>query len=136
MADLSITAANCVKFANAVEEQGYAGETITAGQPCYRDASTGLYMKSDSNSATVAARSIRGIAMNSASLGQPLSIQKSGDITLGATLVANTAYYLSDTAGGICPLADVGAGEYTSLVGIAISTSVLRLAFVYTGVSN
>lgn len=136
MADLTITAASVLKNASAVEEQGYAGETITAGMPCYRDASTGLYMKSDSNSATVAARSIRGIALNGASLGQPLSIQKSGDITIGATLTANVAYYLSDTAGGICPLADVGSGEYTSLVGIAISTTVMRLSFLYTGVAN
>lgn len=135
MTDLSVTAANVVRGSNATTEQGTAGETITAGQPVYKDSTSGKYMKTDSNSATAAARQARGIALNGASLNQPLMIQMSGDITIGATLTAGTAYYLSDTAGGICPLADVGAGEYVCLVGIAKSTSVLGINIVFPNVA-
>lgn len=137
MADLSVTAANCVPGANAVLEYGVAGETITAGQAVYLDeASTGKYLKADADSATAAARLVRGIAVNGASLNQPLTIQKSGLITLGATLTANIPYYLSGTAGGICPIADVGAGEYLCQIGIARTTAVLNIDIQATGVSN
>lgn len=133
MTDISITAANVVKGANAKTEQGTAGETITQGQPVYLDTSTNLYMKADSNSATAAARQPRGIALNGASLNQPLMIQKDGDITIGATLTAGVTYYLSDTPGGICPLADVGSGEYACIIGIAKTAAVLDIGFSYSG---
>ncbi|MGE0845835.1 MAG: hypothetical protein AB7L41_06165 [Flavobacteriaceae bacterium] len=135
MTDISITAANVVKGANAVTESGIAGATITAGQAVYLDSATGKYKLADSNDATAAVRQPRGIALNGASDGQPLTIQKSGDITIGATLTAGVAYYLSDTAGGICPVADVGSGEYACIIGIAESTSVLHIAISYSGVA-
>jgi len=134
MSDLSVTAANCVPGADARLEAGFAGETITAGMAVYK-ASTGLWMKADSNSATALARQATGIAMCGSSLNQPITVQKSGSLTLGATLTAGTAYYLSDTAGGICPVADVGSGEYVDLIGVATSTSVLQLGFNYSAVS-
>lgn len=135
MTDISITAGNVVKGTNATVENGHAGETITAGQAVYRDASTGLYMKADNNGASATIRTPRGIALNGASANQPLAIQKSGDITIGATLTPGTTYYLSDTPGGICPLADVGNAEYAVIIGIAASASVLRLGFNYSGVA-
>lgn len=136
MADLSITAANVIAGANNRQQTVVAGETITAGQPVYRDASTGKYLKADANAASAAAREATGIALNGASNGQPLTIQTSGQITIGGTMTAGIAYYLSDTAGGICPVADIGSGEYVDLIGIAVSTTVLDLIFKYTGVSN
>lgn len=136
MADISITAANVVKGANAVTESGIAGETILAGQAVYRSSTTGKYMKADSNSATAEARTARGIALNGASLDQPLQIQKSGDITIGGTLTANVGYFLSDTPGGICPIADVGSGEYLCQIGLAKSTTVLALNIQATGAAN
>jgi hypothetical protein len=136
MADISITAANVVAGANANTDQGSAGETITAGQTVYKSSTTNKWMKADSNSATVEARTATAIALNSASLNQPLKVHKSGDITIGATLTANTAYYLSDTPGGICPLADVGTGEYLVLIGIARTTAILQVDIQSTGVAN
>ena len=65
--------------------------------------------------------------LHAADIGQPLTVAKAGDVTIGATMVANTAYYLSDTPGGICPVADLATGEYPCLLGLAISTTVLRL---------
>lgn len=136
MADITITAASVVAGSNSRAETGSAGEAVTAGQALYKSPTTNLWMKADSNSATVAARTPSGIALNGAATGQPVSVHKSGDITIGATLTANTPYFLSDTAGGICPLADVGTGEYLTEIGIAKSTTVLAVNFISTGVAN
>ncbi|MBN9010815.1 MAG: hypothetical protein J0H63_12030, partial [Rhizobiales bacterium] len=77
----------------------------------------------------------RGIALNGAANGQPLVILKKGDITIGAAVVAGTAYFLSDTPGGICPLADVGNGEYICQLGLAKSTSVLTIDVQFPNVA-
>ena len=136
MADISITAANVVKGSNAVVEAGTAGATITAGQVVYKDAADGKYKLADADSATAAAKAPRGIALNGASNNQPLSIIRSGDVTIGATLTPGTAYYLSPTtAGGICPLADVASGDDVVLLGLAESASVLAVDIQITGVT-
>lgn len=136
MTDLVITAASVVAGSNAETETGAAGEAITAGQAVYRSSTTKKLMKADSNGASAEIRTPIGIALNGGALDQPIKFQKSGDITIGATLTPGVAYYLSDTAGGICPVADIGAGEYVCLIGLASSASVLALDIRYTGVSN
>jgi hypothetical protein len=135
MADLVITAANVVPGADSSAVTGVAGETIAAGKAVYLSSTTKKWMLADSNSATAEARQAKGIALNGASLNQPIAVHKNGDITIGATLVAGTAYYLSDTPGGICTLADVGAGEYVCLLGLAKSTSVLSVDIQFPNVS-
>ncbi len=133
MSDLSITAANVAKGADALIETGTAGASVTAGQAVYLDNATGTLKLSDNNGSGT--RSVRGIALHAASAGQPLSIQKDGDITIGATLTAGTAYYLSGTAGGIAPVADLTTGMNVIFLGIAKSTSVLRLKIIDSGVT-
>lgn len=135
MADLVITAANVIAGENSVKEQALAGETIAAGKAVYISSSTKKFMLADSNSATAEARKATHIALNSASLNQPMIGHKFGDITIGATLTAGTAYFLSDTPGGICPLADVGAGEFVCQIGFAKSTTVLMMDVQFPNVS-
>lgn len=135
MADLVISSALVVAGADSSAVSGVAGELITAGKAVYLSSSTKKWMLADSNSATVEARQAKGIALNGASLNQPISVHKSGDLTIGATLVAGQAIYMSDTAGGLCPLADVGAGEYLCLIGLAKSTTVLAVDIQFPGVS-
>lgn len=135
MADLTITPTSVVRGANARTETGTAGETIGAGKAVYKSSTTGLYMLADSNSATAEARQATGIALNGASVNQPLTVVKGGDVTIGATMTAGTAYYLSDTPGGICPVTDVGAGEYVCLIGLAKSTTVLTVGIQFPNVS-
>ncbi|MEY9629875.1 hypothetical protein [Sinorhizobium fredii] len=135
MADLVLTASAILAGSNSASLHGTAGETITAGKAVYQNTSTKKWMLADSNSATAAARQAGGIALNGASDGQPISVHKSGDLTVGAVLTAGQAIYLSDTAGGLCPLADVGAGEYVCLIGLAKSTSVLAVDIQFPGVS-
>ncbi|MEZ2132472.1 MULTISPECIES: hypothetical protein [unclassified Sinorhizobium] len=135
MADLTITPSAVIAGANSAQEHGTAGETITAGKAVYKSPTTKKWMLADANSATAAARQAQGIALNGASDGQPITVHKSGDLTLGAVMTAGQAIYLSDTAGGLCPLADVGAGEYVCLIGLAKSTSVLAVDVQFPGVA-
>lgn len=137
MADLTITAANVVAGANAVRENGTAGEAITAGQVVYKSSATNKYMLADCDSATAEARLATGIALNGAALNQPLQVLKSGDITIGATLDPDEpAYYLSDTAGAICPVGDMESGDYFCLIGLAKSATVLAVNIHASGVAH
>lgn len=135
MADLSITAANVVAGSNSVQAHGLAGEAVAAGKPVYKASATKKWMLSDSNSGTAEARRVDGIALNGAALNQPLVVHKFGDLTVGAVLTAGTAYYLSDTPGGICPVADVASGEDVCLIGIAKSSTVLAVDIQMPGVT-
>lgn len=136
MADLVITAASVAGGSNAnIDRSGSFGEAVTSGQAVYKSGTTQKWMKADSNSVTPEARQAIGIALNGGALDQPVAVLKSGDITIGATLTPGTAYYLSDTPGGICPLADVGTGEYVCEIGLAKSTSVLAVNIQFPNVS-
>lgn len=133
MADLSITAASVVPGAGAKIEHGTAGATITAGQVVYLDTSDNKYKLADNNSATAAARSPKGVAVNGASNGQPIAVQSGGLVTIGATVTAGVAYYLSDTPGGICPVADLLTGEYPTIIGIATASAILKIDIQESG---
>jgi hypothetical protein len=135
MTDIVITPGSVVPGTNAVIEHGWAGETLAAGKVVYRaDSVDGRYKLADSNVDSPAEiHTPRGIALNGASVGQPVTILRSGPVTIGGTLVANTAYYLSDTPGGICPVADVGTQEYPTVLGMSTSTTVLDVDIQTSG---
>ncbi len=135
MANLTLTPASIVGGTNAIHNRGTAGETITAGQVVYKSASTKRIMLADSNSATAEVRAPVGIAANGGAVGQPIDYITAGDITMGAVLTLGIAYYLSDTPGAICPVADIGSGEYVVSLGIAKSTTVLALQIQNSGVA-
>ena len=133
MADLTITPASVVAGTNAVRDIGTAGETIIAGKAIYFDAATNKWKLSDNNA--TGTRQVHAVALNGASLNQPVSVAKGGDVTIGATLVPGTAYYLSATAGGICPVADLATGMDAILIGLAKSTTVLAIDVQDSGVT-
>lgn len=135
MADIAITPANVLAGSGASLVDGVAGATLQAGQVAYRDAAASNCKLADSNAASPAARSPYGIALHGAALGQPVKLHRRGPITIGAVLVPGATYYLSDTPGGICPAADVGSGEYSVIVGIAKSASILDVEFHESGVA-
>lgn len=135
MADITITPTNVVAGGSSVTVDGTAGAAITAGQVVYRDAATGRYLLADCDSGTAAARSPVGIALNGAAIGQPVEVLTRGAVTIGATLTAGVAYYLSGTAGGICPVADLTTGDYPTILGIATSASVLDVLIHESGVA-
>lgn len=133
MADLTITAASVVAGAGAVIEHGFAGATVTAGQVVYLDSVTNTYRLADCDNASSAVRTVRGIALHAAASGQPLAVQTSGAITIGATVAAGVVYCVSDVAGAIRPVADQGSGDYTSLVGVGLTTSIIGVNIYNSG---
>lgn len=136
MTDLIITPANVIAGSNAHNISGTAGVAITAGQLIYKDPTTKKYLLADNNAAAVEARKPEGVALNNAALNQPINLQTSGDITIGATLVAGTDYFLSGAAtGAICPRADVIATMNVVLIGLARSTTVLAIDIQASGVT-
>lgn len=130
MADISVTAGNVVTVSdpeNTITREYNAGATITAGQALYFDTATNKWKLADCDSGTAAVRDLKGIALNGASDGQPLAVQTAGLINLGATLAVGTIYTLSATAGGIAPAADLSTGEYTVILGVALTAANLRM---------
>lgn len=126
MADLSITAANVAKGANAAVVSSYlAGASITAGQSVYLDATTGTIKLADADA--LASSDAVGVALNNAASGQPIVYQRSGNITIGATVAVGVAYYVSTTAGGICLESDLSTGDFPHFLGFATSTTVIAL---------
>ena len=129
MADISVTASAVIAGNNVVKKTETAGATITAGQTVYWDSATRTIKLADCDSGTSGdpIRTVKGIALNSASSGQPITYALSGDITFNSVLTAGVAYYQSGTAGGICPVADVASGDDVVVLGIAKSATVLAL---------
>jgi hypothetical protein len=121
---LSITASSVATTGEY--EQKTAGATITAGQALYYDASTNRMKLADADSSSTT-RVFYGIALNAASTGQPVFVQRTGSITIGATLIPGMQYVLSNTAGGIMPISDLISGDYFVPIGTATSASVLLL---------
>lgn len=134
MADLSITAANVIAAAGAITSVGVAGAAITAGDVVYRDASDDKYKLADADSLPAGVTKVY-MALNGAADGQPITVLKSGDVALGALLTAGSRYYLSGTAGGIAPEADLASGDAVILLGLAKSTTTLAFAPQNPGVT-
>jgi hypothetical protein len=138
MADLSITAANVLSSANAAPVKSYNyGATITAGQLVYLDSNNKWQLTdADASSAGNNANSMVGVALVGGANNQP-GVVALRDVffTPGATLTNGIAYYASRNAGAICPVADVGAGNYATVIGIARSTTVLNLNPTPSGIT-
>jgi hypothetical protein len=135
MADLVITAANVVPGTNATKTQGIAGAAITAGQVVYLDSATNTFKLADCNSGTAAARVPFGVALDNAASGQPITVQTSGPVTIGAAVTGGVGYYLSANPGGVCPVADMVAGCFPSFLGFAINATQINLNIQSAGVS-
>lgn len=134
MADITQTAASVVKAAPATLNQQYvAGETIAAGMPVYKNASDGKLYKAKC-AGTLAEATVFGVALNSVSANQPITVQVAGQITIGATVAVGTVYVSSSTYGGIAPVADLTTGNYLSVIGFASTAGILVLDLNPTGI--
>lgn len=128
MADLVITTSQIVQSTTSSDiEFGVAGEAITAGQPVYKKASDGKMYKADANASadTAAAKGIATCDANAA--GVAIAWQKSGTITIGAaaSITAGATYWVSATAGGICPEADLTTGHYATFLGVGNASNAI-----------
>ena len=131
MADLTITAANVVPQAGSTIKSATAGVAIAAGQPIYINTTTNQAELADANA--LASAEVAGIAVNSAAAGQPVSYVSNGPVALGSVLTTGAVYVLSSTAGGLAPVADLSSTEYTSILGVASSATVLAVKINNTG---
>jgi hypothetical protein len=133
MADLSITAANVVPGVGAKIRNGTAGAAVTAGQVVYLDPADSRFKLADCDNASATVRNAYGIALHAAAIGQPLAVQYAGELTMGATLAAGVAYYLSPNAGGIAPVADIASGDHTVIIGMAKTTAIMTVGIRASG---
>lgn len=112
------------------------GATVALGSPLYIDTSDNEYKLSDADSGT-ASNTVRGVAINTGVDGGSVRVATSGSIVLvGATLAVGTAYYLSDTAGGIKPAGDLTTGDNVVLIGVASTTTQLDLKIHDFGITH
>lgn len=133
MADLSITAAQVLAGSDADIYDGIAGEAVTAGQALYIATANNRLYKADANFQSKA--NVKGIALEGAAAGQPVSVQTKGTITLGAGAAppVGTVYWLSETAGGIAPFVDLDSGAmYGTYLGTAGANNTLILGIHVT----
>lgn len=128
MADLSITVANVKPTSDTQKRSGTAGTAITIGQSVYYDASTKKWLKADAD-ATVPDDAV-GISLVTCNTDQPIWVATGGNLTMGSILTAGQVYAVSGNAGGICPYADLTTGQFTTLLGVATSTTNLKLSVV------
>jgi hypothetical protein len=64
-----------------------------------------------------------------------LAIQRSGNLTIGGTVAPGVVYLLGDVAGAIRPSADAGAGDFTTVVGIGQSATVIKVGILVGGIA-
>lgn len=130
MADLSQTATSV--FGYGEQLPGTLGGSVTAGMPVRRQ-SGGTWIAS--TNASAAGSQVDGIALTGGASGQPFTYQKAGNINLGATLAAGVIYVLS-ASGAISAVNDVASGDYVTVLGIGISTSLMKMGIVVSGVAT
>ena len=118
MSDISVTAGD-VHLISGRQLYVASGEAITAGQALARDPDDGLYYLADNDSATADRKGITAIALEAATTAnRPIRVQVSGVIYIGGTISVGGIYCVSSTAGGICPYADLNAGDDVIIVGV------------------
>ena len=140
MADLVQTAANVASgladttlSASNVKKVIW-GETVAQGNAVRYNELDKRYYKAKND--TVDHADAKGVALSGGAAGQPGYVQQSGDINLGATLVVGATYCVSDTAGAICPDADIGSGEFKTVLGVADAANNLKLDILASGIAH
>ncbi len=111
---------------------------MTAGQVVYLKASDSKWYKalSDAVSGSVeksGSGTTLGLALNGGAAGQPAAVATGGTVTIGGTIAAGVLYYVSNTAGGFCAVADLGTGDYVSVIGYGTTTAIMNLVPTATG---
>lgn len=132
MADLVITASNVDKVSGS-QRTAEAGVAISAGDAVYVD-TAGLIQLCEKDQTVVEAAAV-GIALNDCGVSQPCTYQISGTIDVGAVLTTGEVYVVGAAPGGIAPVADVITTNFATIVGIAVSSSNLKIALIPSGVA-
>lgn len=132
-ADLPITASAVVPSNQAQKANGVAGATIAAGETVFLQASDNKYYLADGNDTNK--MPVHGIAANSASAGQPITILVSDpNLTIGTHgQDLGTPFFQSANAGKVCPLEDVTTGNQTTAIFITKTTTTVVFSLLGPG---
>jgi hypothetical protein len=138
--DIGFTAGNVVATsASTVKASGTSGEAITTGQAVFLDPADGRIKKAQANSSSSThAPNIVGVALDRAEgANQPITYATSGDVTFGSGLTQGQVYVVSAAnAGGIAPYSDLAATNFVAFLGVALSTTVMRLGLIPASVQK
>ena len=132
MADLVVVATAVLPYTGCATDVANAGEAITAGQAVYMH-TDGTLLKAITTSAITAAA--RGVALNGGAVGQPITYVKSGGYNPGVACVVGVVYGVTDTAGGVGDVADRGAADFITILGVATTTSRIEMSINRSGVA-
>ena len=132
MPDLTISTVNLTS-SRSRSTTAQAGVAIAVGDLVYLNSSTGKYELADASAASTA--DIAGFAVTAADTDEYFFYVATETLDLGAILTAGEFYYLSATAGKICPHDDLVATNIVSQLGYAESTSSLKFNIVNTGIA-
>lgn len=136
MADLAPTAGSVVADEGISKTEQIAGASIAAGDWLYMDTANNNVMKLAQADGTALEATVYGMALNTASIGQPVLVARGGDVDFGCTLTVAAVYILSATAGKICPVADLTSSSYLSIVGYGTAADNLHIAIQNSGVEK
>lgn len=131
MADIVQTAANVALGGSSTpQEVVQFGEAVTQGQPLYQSTVDGKYYRCDANDGLVKA-ACKAIALTPGAtdgyglVAKPATNPGRSLVNLGATLAVGEVYAISATVGRIAPIADIVSTQFVTVIGIAISASLL-----------
>ncbi len=134
MADLVVVAANVKPASSTVTKKGIAGESISAGQSVFK--ATDGQIELAEKDLTAADAAAVGVSLNDAALDQPVEFAITGDINMGTILAIGQVYIVGAAPGGIAPEADAAATEFLTVIGVATTTSNLKLGLLQSGVAH
>lgn len=126
MADLTITPASVALSSDTSYAVVQVGEAVTQGQPGYLNSSDTKYYRADAND-TSAKAVASGIFMSPAATDGYALFAVGGHVNLGATLTVGQVYVVSTNVGGIAPYSDLGTGHYVTILGIGITSALLKI---------
>jgi hypothetical protein len=132
MGDVNLTEASVKPTATTIIARGTYGDTIVQGTILYYAATTDTWEIADCTTSAATANA-GGMALSSGADGQPGRIATGGDVTVDNISLASPVYILSE-AGQIAPSADLANDDYITVVGVASSTTNLKLSFKAAGV--
>ena len=133
MVDLVVVAANVQPTANLQTKRKNAAELITAGQSVLVNAAGELELSE--NDLVVADAECAGVALTGANANHPCEYGIKGEVNMGAILSIGEVYVVGAAAGAIAPTADPGSGDFRTLIGVATTTSLLKLGPLASGVA-
>lgn len=133
--EISITAANVQPSGGGLNTSTVTpivfGATVTEMMPLYL-AADGNYELG--NCGAAATSQIAGVSLSAGGDGDSGLMAKTGAVVVsGATLTAGETYFLSDTNGKITPASNLSSGDYLTMIGIALTTSLMLIYIVNTG---